>query len=356
MQTATVNSSGSRACIPGYSEASIRFEWLVTLSSLWLLTGLFLDGWAHNNIPDLINTFFTPWHVVLYSGYAVTAIVLVTAYVGNLRKGYSWLHSLPHAYMVSLLGAAIFAVAGNLDFIWHSLFGFEAGVEALVSPSHLVLAVGGVMMISGPLRAAWMKSGSKDQLISWPALLSLFSVLGVFTFFTQFANAFSHPNILVGAAPAGDTYPWDVTIISYILIPTILFMGFILMTALRWKLPPGSLTFLLAGNSTLMFVMTLRYSHERWPVLVAAVVGGISADVLLAVLKPSKQRVKAFRWFGFLTPALLFLTYLLSLILTKGIWWNSNMWLGITFFSGVAGLFLSWLAVPPSTIEMSTDQ
>jgi len=50
----------------------------------------------------------------------------------------------------------------------------------------------------------------------------------------------------------------------------------------------------------------------------------------------------------------LFLLYFLSLIFTKGIWWNSNMWLGMIFFSGVTGLGLSWLAVPPSYLKTDT--
>jgi hypothetical protein len=253
--------------------------------------------------------------------------------------------------MTSLLGAVIFAVSGNLDFIWHWLFGFEENVEALVSPSHLILAVGGVMIMGGPLRAAWRQSDSQADKMSWRASLSLFVILGVFTFFIQFSNAFSHPQLFVGQAPIGDTYVWDVTLISYVLIPTVVFMITIIMAVLRWKVPFGGLTLLLAGNSTLMFLMTWRYSHEQWPVLIGALVGGIVADVWLLTLEPSANRVKALRWFSVLVPASLFLAYFLSLVLTQRIWWNSNMWLGMIFLSGVAGLGLSWLAVPSFSFE-----
>jgi hypothetical protein len=351
MKDLAINTSRLESRNLGYADVSLRFEWLVVLSSLWLFAGLYLDGWAHNNIADTIDSFFTPWHGVLYSGYAVTAAVLGLTYLGNIRKGYSWLRALPSEYMLSWLGAIIFAVAGNLDFIWHSIFGFEKSVEALVSPSHLILAVGGVMMMSGPLRMAWRKSAAQAPEMPWSALLSLFFVVGVFTFFTQFSNAFSHPQVFVGKAPTGDTYFSDVALISYVLIPTMVLMSAIIMTALRWKLPVGSLTLLLAGNSTLMFLMTWSYSHEQWQVLIAALVGGILADILLIVLRPSVERVRALRWFSFLVPASLFLVYFISLILTKGIWWNSNMWLGMIFFSGIAGLGLSWLAVPLYPLE-----
>jgi hypothetical protein len=183
------------------------------------------------------------------------------------------------------------------------------------------------------------------------ALLSLFIIMGVFTFFTQFSNALSHPHLFVREIPAADTYVWDVTLISYVLIPTLLFMTAIIVTVLRWKLPLGSLTFLLAGNSTLMFVMAWRYTHDQWPVLIGALLGGILADMLLVTLKPSAQRGRALRWFSFLVPSLFFLAYFLSLILIYGIWWNSNMWLGMIFFSGILGLGLSWLAVPPYSFD-----
>src|SRR3546814_13041177 len=44
---------------------------------LWMVVGVFLDGWAHDNAkPD---SFFTPWHGVLYSGIAASAAVYVLA-------------------------------------------------------------------------------------------------------------------------------------------------------------------------------------------------------------------------------------------------------------------------------------
>ncbi len=356
MKTITANTSSPRVCLPGYPDVNDRFEWAVTFSSLWILIGLFLDGWAHNNIPETIDSFFTPWHAVLYSGLGASVAVVGIPYLSNLRKGYNWLSSLPPAYMRSLLGAVIFIVAGNLDFIWHAIFGFEENVEALVSPSHLSLAVGGAMMMSGPLRMAWAKSKAQSNRMPIPALLSTFAVLGVFTFFTQFSNAFSHPKSFTGAIPAADTYFWDTALISYVLVTSLLLMGFIPMVILRWKLPMGSLTFLITGNSTLMFLMPFRYTHEHWPVLVAALLGGIAADVLLIALRPSRTRIKALRWFSFSVPALLFLFYFIALLITTEIWWNSNMWLGMIFFSGMMGLGLSWLVVPPQFIEASANE
>ena len=316
----------------------------------------YLDGSAHVNFSETIDSFFTPWHGILHSGLAASIAVLGTVYVTNLAKGYNWLRALPPAYMRSILGAAIFFAAGIADLFWHEAFGFEADIEALVSPSHLSLAVCAVLMISSPLRMAWGGTRSQDAKMPWTAVLSMFAVLGVFTFFTQFASAFAESDLLTSGISTGDTHLLDKALISGVLIPSALWMVFILIAILRWKLPAGSLTLLIAGNSILMFLLTILSSRENWQILIAALFGGVVAEVLLRVLQPSRERLNALRWFSFLVPALLFLLYYLSLILTNGIWWNSNMWLGMIFFSGVTGLGLSWLAVPPYASEADRFQ
>jgi hypothetical protein len=341
---------GARQCKIGYAVTGKRFDWWVILFSSWIVAGLFLDGWAHNTLRNEIDTFFTPWHAVLYSGFAVSAGLLVTTYARNVWRGYQLHRGLPKVYMLSLLGVTIFGLSGGGDFLWHSLFGFEVDTEALLSPTHLALAIGGMLIISGPFRAAWERKRTQENQ-GWadllPTFLSLLGILSVFTFFTQFSNAFTHASVFVGSRPAGDPYFWDVTLISYVLIPAGLTMGFILLTIHRWTLPIGSLTLILAGNAVLMFLLGIRYSSEQWPVLVAALVGGILADLLLATLKPSAQRITPLRVFAFTTPFAFFLIYFTALLLTGGIWWRIHMWLGAPFLAGIVGLGLSFLLVPP---------
>jgi len=263
---------------------SRRFDWLIALTSLWILTGTFLDGWYHNTFQDGIETFFTPWHGILYSGLAAAGAVLLPAYTRNLMRGYPWTRALPNGYMLSLLGFVLFTLGGGVDFAWHTLFGFEADEEALLSPAHLLLASGGVLLMGGPLRAA-LRHASADERRGWvhllPALLSLLSVLSLFTFFTQYANAFTHANIIAGRGPDGETYFWNVAGITGVLVPAALMMGFILLAIRRWQLPIGSLTLLLTTNAGLMFSLGSSYSGQHWPVLLAALSGGLLADALL---------------------------------------------------------------------------
>lgn len=178
----------------GYPAGGRAFDWIIVLLSGWLIGGLHLDGWAHNHHPDL-ETFFTPWHGVLYSGFFALFLTLLFTFARNRGRGYPRGRALPFGYNLSLLGGFIFLVGGVLDLTWHTLFGIEANTEALLSPTHLILATGVVLMIGGPLRAAWQRpladGGGTTFVALLPVLLSATFLLALFAFFTQFA----HPQV-----------------------------------------------------------------------------------------------------------------------------------------------------------------
>ena len=55
---------------------------LLIFSMIWFFTGAWIDSSAHTYLINDIETFFTPWHGVLYSGYAFS--VLVAMYINCL--------------------------------------------------------------------------------------------------------------------------------------------------------------------------------------------------------------------------------------------------------------------------------
>ena len=67
---------------------------------------------------------------------------------------------MPPGYELAIVGVLIFMAGGVGDMIWHEIFGIEIGVEALLSPTHLILAVGMTLIISGPFRAGWRRRPS----------------------------------------------------------------------------------------------------------------------------------------------------------------------------------------------------
>src|ERR671910_2791994 len=82
--------------------------WFVVATSAWFIGGVYLDGWAHNH-GKVDDSFFTPWHGVLYSGYGATAGVLLAALFRNRAAGQPWRQALPDGYGLALVGALIFA-------------------------------------------------------------------------------------------------------------------------------------------------------------------------------------------------------------------------------------------------------
>jgi hypothetical protein len=343
-----VQSASPARKIANYPADSLRFDWLSIVLSSWFLGGLFLDGWAHNHIASL-ETFFTPWHGVLYSGFfSVAALVAVTQY-RNVGKGYAWGRALPRGYWLSLIGVVIFFVGAGGDMLWHTIFGIEQNTEALFSPTHLILATGAFLFLAGPLRAAWARPNTQGWRALGPAIFSLLMVFSLFTFFMQYANVFSSPGVLVGNPPDGGSYYVNVTAVMYELIPAALTMGVLLFFLRRWTLPFGAITLILTVNTVLMVLMRFKFASPFWPVIPAAALAGLVADVLVWRLRPSLQNVGALRIFAFVVPFVLFLLTFIALTLTnqRGLWWEIHMWLGVPFVAGVIGLGLSFLVAPP---------
>lgn len=320
----------------------IGFDWAFLIPCTWLMSGISLDGWAHNHIPSL-ETFFTPWHGVLYSGYLAVAVFLLATLLRNHQRGFAWLQAIPPGYGPSLLGAGIFAVGGVLDLIWHTLFGIEKSTEALLSPTHLMLALGAVLMVSGPFRAAWQRpptDPASDRRNLFPMLFSLAYVLAIFTFFTQFANPIANS--------LADQHTGDGLIslgIASILLQTALYMGCVLFVMRRWWLPLGAFTLLYIISSIVSSLMAK--DSQVLAVAIFASLTGLLIDLLYRGLKPVAERTGAIRLFAFLTPVVINGMYFLGLASIKGLAWSVHLWAGSIVMSGIVGLLLSYVLVPP---------
>ncbi len=327
---------------------SITYDWAFLIPCTWLMIGVTLDGWAHNHVPSL-ETFFTPWHGVLYSGYLAIAVFLLVTLVLNHRRGYTWQRALPAGYGLSLFGAAIFAIGGVLDLLWHTLFGIEKSVEALLSPTHLMLAFGAILMLGGPFRSAWLRQPSEGVTEGrnlFPMLFSLAYMLTILTFFTQFANpianSFADQHTIEGLVDLG---------IASILLQTAIFMGAVLIVMRRWWLPFGAFTLIYTISSVVSSLMAK--SSPVIGVALLAALTGLVIDVLYRVLRPTRERTVEIRIFAFLTPIVIYCIYFLALAAIKGIAWSVHLWVGSIVMSGIVGLLLSYVLVQP---EHSVDQ
>jgi hypothetical protein len=320
-------------------QKSVRFDRLVIIFVYWFVIGLFADGWAHNH--GLVDkTFFTPWHALLYSGYAANAVLLLVTLLRNHARGQRWSEAIPDGYQLSLLGVAMFAIGGVGDLIWHTLFGFEVGVEPLLSPTHLLLAFSAILIMSGPLRAA-MRRDLPVETQSWasllPAILSMTAIFSVFTFFTSFVNPFVQTWTLQATFDSGK----ELGAASILLLAGIQ-MGLVLVALRSFKLPVGTLTFVFTINVALMGVF-----KDNYPLILVATVAGLAADFLLWRLQSSLARPDALRLFAFRVPVIFSLCYFIPIILSTGITWKIHLWLGSCVIAGIVGLGLSYIMVAP---------
>src|SRR5215831_13875825 len=149
--------------------AQVRFEWAMVGLSATVAAGAHVDSWAHGHVAATLETFFTPWHALLYASIAATTGFLVFTAVRTGAQPWDWGRALPDGYALSLLGCVLFGIAGVLDMTWHLTFGIERGFQALISPTHLGLMLSAGLIVSGPLRSAWRRPG---RAISGPAIAS----------------------------------------------------------------------------------------------------------------------------------------------------------------------------------------
>jgi hypothetical protein len=317
------------------------FDWTMTILSAVFVGGLFLDGWAHTH-GRVDETFFTPWHAALYSGFLATAVFLWGGLVWGVRRGHRWRAALPDGYGLSLLGVALWFAGGPLDFAWHAVFGFEASVEALMSPAHAVLALGAALITSGPLRAILRRRpGTWWQEL--PLVLSLTFVVSALTFFTQIA----HPLANLWAAGPRRSSP-DVTelgLVSFLLTAVIL-MGPVLLLLRHERLPTGATAILIGLDS---IAMGFLFDHGDYPLalVAASIAAALVVDLVRPVLRPRADRPAAFRVYAAAVPGLLAAAYFAAVATTAGITWSPHLWMGTVVFCGIVGWLLSYLVLPP---------
>jgi hypothetical protein len=84
------------------------------LLGTWLLVGLVVDGWAHSNLQAL-ESFFTPWHGLFYSGFVATAGWVLATATRLRRAERPGLAAFPARYGLAVVGVIVFAVGGAGD-------------------------------------------------------------------------------------------------------------------------------------------------------------------------------------------------------------------------------------------------
>jgi hypothetical protein len=321
-------------------------SWVYAFCCTVLIGGLYVDGWSHQFLFDQIDSFFNIWHFPLYAGFAMSGLALVAWTQFRRHGSQRWIKAVPPGHLLSLFGTLLFLVGGMLDLLWHETFGFEKDIEGLISPSHLILAVGMCLMLSGGIRH-WFARHAHDHepgfLPALPLLVAMLATLGQWTFLTQYAR-YTDFNA-TGPLPVDEMFILCTQSISFlgILLFSALFTGLWTYVIRRVRLPFGALTFILCIQ--FFFLGFIRFGV---PLAIAAVVAGLVGDILILKLRPWRSTA-GLLWISFLVPAVLYAGVFLTLNTEQGgLWWSLHLWTGVPFFAGIAGLLTGLLGTANS--------
>jgi hypothetical protein len=337
------------ATVPGRPRAGWGDDLAAALLGTWVVGGLFLDGWAHVNQPGL-ETFFSPWHGVFYLGFVVSTVVLARL-VARHQPGRFDPARVPAGYGLGLVGVGLFVAGGVADGAWHTIFGVETGVAALLSPSHLLLLSGGLLMVTSPVRSAWSSPAlpaHTPALALLPALWATALTTAVVLFFFQYLSAFVTRAPSMTGAGGPEELLGTIVGVASVLVTNLIVVGPVLLLARRWRLPFGTVTLLATVGAA--GLTSLREFVLGW-LVPAMLAGGLATDLLVARLRPGPDRPGAFRAVAVLAPPLLWGAWMVVYALAYGIAWPPELWAGVLGMASLSGLGLSLLALPPAVPE-----
>ncbi|HVM10586.1 MAG TPA: hypothetical protein VM345_19155 [Acidimicrobiales bacterium] len=323
------------ATVEGDLRRQVRESRAIAFFGTWAIVGLFVDGWAHQaNKPE---TFFTPWHFMLYSGFV--AAVLWFAWDGRRSgaRGRTEVVPAPSDRLASI-GLVAFVIGGVGDGIWHEVFGVEVDLEALLSPTHLLLMTGGLLMLSAPVRWALSERTLRDStrhLEFAPVLVALTLCSSLATFFTMYAGA----NWPIARFDEGEN--GEVVGVASVLARNLLVMAPLLFARLHWRLPVGSWTLMLGANALLMSAL----EGFRFPQLVIPfVIGGIVGDALS--MASNGRRAVPWWAYALAVPFATWSSFFAVHELAWGIEWTVELWTGAIFLAMASAYGLGALMQP----------
>lgn len=314
----------------------------------WCLGGLYLDGWSHRN--DKPETFFSPWHGVLYSGFAAGMAYFAFQALRSARSAKAVAapaggdvvvrHVATKSEKLARAGIVLFVAGGFGDSVWHQVLGVEANIGALLSPTHLALMLGGISLGAGELLVWWEGVADADVGDIRRTAYGAGLAASIVVFFTMFLSPFLRYELPTGEDAIGG-------FVAGVLLSTVLLVGPTLLLGRRWPLPAGSAVLAVAPSVVCLLVLE---AGRLWALCLAPLAGALVAEALLAGARGDGPLTPAVaRRIGGLVPVVTWTAYY-GLQAARGeMAFEAEVWSGSVVLAAVVGVGLSLLAVPPPT-------
>lgn len=328
-----------------------REDLVTVVLAAMLVGGSLSDAWAHANLADELETFFTPWHGLLYSGYLFTAAW--TFWLAYQRRGDAprwWRDGWPAGYGLGALGAVGFLAGGMADMIWHSIFGVEISLDAVLSPSHLLLVVTGTLLLTSPVRSWWATGTTGRRAATGIASLALGSTFAVILL--------SHSTAFRSTAPtraydfvSGSPSHIDAAYGSAKYLATAILLLIPVLLVFRRRAVLGTAT-AVVGTIFLFNLVTSQFDGTLLAVALGATAGAFATDLLAVRLDALRGPDAPLRLpiVGAVFGALLTSGHLAGLALADGVAWPVELWTGNIVLAALGGALLGGVATPPRTL------
>jgi hypothetical protein len=340
--------------------SSRRDDLLLLGGAFVLVLGLFSDGWAHSNIVDDLESFITPYHAGIFLGFALTAAVVGTVLQRNRAAGRGFAASVPEGYGPAVAGIGMFALGFVGDGLWHTAFGIEAGIDALLSPTHLLMFAALLALFTSPWRAAAARPGAAAEPTAhgWaarlPEVLSVALTTLTVAFFVLYLWVVSFDVVTTGftdfVGRELSNHPEFVLEVSQMaflagsFVMTVVLVAPLLVLVQRMPvLPRGVATALL---TTLGLGMAAMREFQAAEVLLMFPLAGATADVVAARRwSTTRARLVAV---GTAVPLVLWSAYWVGVAIAWSIGWVPELWSGQIVFATMVGAGLALLVAPRS--------
>ncbi|MEU5696642.1 hypothetical protein [Actinosynnema sp. NPDC020468] len=334
--------------LQGRVRAGFRTDLVLVVLGTWFSVGLFLDAWAHANVPQL-ESFFTPWHAVFYSGFAATGAWISWLVWRNYRQGLRGLDAVPAGYGPAVVALPIFAVSGFGDYLWHTFLGIERGIDILYSPTHLGLITSMILILNTPLRTAWadraLVAPSFRQFL--PAVLSVAFTTSLILLFAGFGDAtvFSADGIVEAFSfTKGQENEQVLVLCASVAVTNTVLLAPLLVVVRRFRVPVGTATVI---NVVCMVLSTAIAGYANLSTALGFVFAGVVADVLLWWLKPGGDSPARLRVFAGVSA---FSTWVIYFVVASVVYGRlpsvTEMWTGAPVLAALHAVLLAVLVLP----------
>lgn len=356
----TTGLPSTAAAPPTRPTAGYRTNLVTALLGTWLTLGLMLDAWAHNNVPAL-ETFFTPWHGVFYSGFVATAAwigwtvrgALVTRRFGEIPVGYG----------AAVVALGVFLVSAAGDTTWHVIFGVEQTIDILFSPTHLGLGASMVAILLAPVRSAWADRSppsGPSLLRLLPAVLATALATTVTLLFLQYANVLTYGSGDVVISLSTLEEGLTANLVTDMALTNLVLLLPVLALSRRWTVPLGTVTVIYATAGTLSAAIADFHNRDLMIGLLAA---GVCVDLLARWLRPDPDRLIRFRAFAAAAPLVTWTIYIATAHLTSPPVFNPDgriepmpeVYTGAPIVQALLGLLVGILLIPQAYVASRSN-